>query len=58
MAQEYKKIVLAGGCFWVRNGMGPISQDLASSFVNEVIQKSDKVYSSCKEKARNYTHHA
>ncbi len=55
---EYKKAVLAGGCFWVRNGMGPISQDPASSFVNEVIKKSDRVYSSCREKRCNNSYHA
>jgi hypothetical protein len=50
-----QKIVLAGGCFWVRNGMGPILQDPASAFVNEVTQKSDRVYSSRREKRCNYS---
>jgi hypothetical protein len=53
MTDNYKKIVLAGGCLWVRNGMGPILQDPASSFANEVIQKSDRVYRSRREKEDN-----
>jgi len=67
----YKKIVLAGGCFWVRNGMGPISlqeyflfwrakqcrADLASNFVSEAKQSSDKVYSSRREKTDNYIYY-
>ncbi len=53
MTEMNKKIVLAGGCFWVRNGMGPILQDLVSYFVNEMKQSSDKVFSSRREKARS-----
>ena len=54
---EQKKIVLVGGCFWVRNGMGPISQDHVSTFVNGVIKKGDMVYSSRREKALNFIYY-
>jgi hypothetical protein len=58
MTDTYKKAVLAGGCFWVRSGMGPTSQDPASTFVNEMKQKGDRVYSSRREKAVNYFFYA
>lgn len=50
---EIKKAVFAGGCFWVKSGMGPTLQDPACTFVNEVIQKGDRVYSSRREKVSN-----
>jgi hypothetical protein len=53
-----KTAVLAGGCFWVRSGLGPTSQDPASSFVSEVKQKSDRVYRSRREKEDNLIYYA
>jgi hypothetical protein len=43
------QVLLSNIFVGVRNGLGPISQDLVSYFCEYLEQNSDKVYSFCKK---------